>query len=214
GSSRPPSADSQDVADPTPPRLNASTPPGLAPEGMAWVPGGEFWMGGPEGPDHDSPRHKVYVDSFWMDRTEVTNAQFAKFVAATGYVTVAERPPDPKQYPGAKPENLVPGSAVFVLPEGDVPLDGPPVWWQYVRGANWRHPDGPGSSIEGKDNYPVVHIAWDDAAAYAKWAGKRLPTEAEWEFAARGGLDRKPYVLGDELNAGGKWMANTCQASL
>src|SRR5262249_34264202 len=141
GSSRPPSADSQDVTDPTPPRLNASTPPGLAPEGMAWVPGGEFWMGGPEGPDHDSPRHKVYVDSFWMDRTEVTNAQFAKFVAATGYVTVAERPPDPKQYPGAKPENLVPGSAVFVLPEGDVPLDGPPVWWQYVRGANWRHPD-------------------------------------------------------------------------
>jgi formylglycine-generating enzyme required for sulfatase activity len=193
------------------PKLNVTEPPGQAPDGMVWVPGGEFWMGTDDGPADERPRHKVYVDGFWMDQTEVTNAQFAKFVAATGYKTVAERPPDPKDYPGAKPENLVPGSAVFVVPPGEVRLDGPPVWWKYVPGANWRHPDGPNSSIAGKDNYPVVHIAWEDAAAYAKWAGKRLPTEAEWEFAARGGLDRKQFTWGDELTPGGKWMTNSWQ---
>jgi formylglycine-generating enzyme required for sulfatase activity len=201
------------TADNAPPRLNPSSPPGPAPEGMVWVPGGEFWMGSDDGPADERPRHKVYVDGFWMDQTEVTNAQFAKFVAATGYKTVAERPPDPKDYPGAKPENLVPGSAVFVTPEGEAPLDGPPVWWKYAPGADWRHPDGPGGSIADKDNYPVVHIAWEDAAAYAKWAGKRLPTEAEWEFAARGGLDRKEYVWGNDLNPGGQWMANTWQGA-
>ncbi|HEY1380359.1 MAG TPA: formylglycine-generating enzyme family protein [Gemmataceae bacterium] len=193
-----------------------STP---TPQGMVWVPGGEFWMGNDNGPEDERPRHKVYVDGFWMDRTEVTNAQFAKFVQATGYITVAERKPDweemrkhlPPDTPKPAEEMLVPGSAVFVVPDGDVTTDGPPVWWRYVPGANWRHPDGPASSIEGKEDYPAIHIAWEDAAAYAKWAGKRLPTEAEWEFAARGGLDRKTYVWGDKLNPDGKWMANSWQ---
>jgi sulfatase modifying factor 1 len=203
-------------ADGDAPKLNPNTPPGPAPDGIVWVPGGEFWMGTDDGPEDERPRHKVYVDGFWMDRTEVTNAQFAKFVKATKYVTVAEKKPDPKDFPGVPEEKLVAGSAVYVKPEGEVNLQGPwetghPPWWKYQPGASWRHPEGPGSSIDGKDNYPAVHIAWDDAAAYAKWAGKRLPTEAEWEFAARGGLDRKPYVWGDELNPDGKWMANSWQ---
>lgn len=198
------------------PVLNPNTPPGPAPDGMVWVPGGEFWMGTDDGPEDERPRHKVYVDGFWMGRTEVTNADFAKFAKATKYVTVSERMPDPKDFPGVPKEKLVPGSAVNVVPDADVSLEGPwetghPPWWKYQPGASWKHPEGPGSSIDGKDNYPAVHIAWEDAAAYAKWAGKRLPTEAEWEFAARGGLDRKKYVWGDELNPNGKWMANSWQ---
>jgi formylglycine-generating enzyme len=195
------------------PRLNPSTPPGPAPEGMVWVPGGEFWMGSDTGPPDERPRHSVYVDGFWMDRTEVTNRQFGQFVAATGYVTVAERKLDPKDYPGVPPDKLVPGSAVFAPDAAPVDLSGPPVWWKYVPGASWKQPDGPGSSILGKDDYPVVHIAWEDAAAYAKWAGKRLPTEAEWEFAARGRLDRRKYVWGDEPKPGGRWMANIFQGA-
>jgi len=189
---------------------------------MVWIPGGEFSMGADglsEGASHCSPGtvsdcgpiHRVYVDGFWMDATEVTNAQFAKFVEATGYVTVAEIAPTKEEFPAAPPENLVAGSVVFAPTAGPVPLDSHYRWWSYVKGANWRHPEGPQSDIKGRENYPVVHIAYGDALAYARWAGKRLPTEAEWEFADRGGLAGKLYAWGDEFKSGEKFMANTYQ---
>jgi formylglycine-generating enzyme len=194
--------------------VNVAPAPGPAPEGMVWIPGGTFWMGcNTCGMTDAAPAHLVTVDGFWMDKTPITNAQFEKFVKATGYKTIAELKPEPKDFPGAKAEDLVPGCAVFTPPSQDVPLDNPLAWWRYVRGANWKNPEGPGSSIKGREDHPVVHIAWDDAHAYAKWAGKRLPAEAEFEFAARGGLDRKLYSWGDELKPGGKWMANIYQGS-
>jgi formylglycine-generating enzyme len=146
-----------------------------------------------------------------MDSTEITNEEFARFVEATGYVTVAERKPRQEDFPDAPPENLVPGSVIFKPTSEPVPLDNHLRWWEYSRGANWRHPQGRASDIKGREKYPVVHIAYEDAEAYAKWAGKRLPTEAEWEFAARGGLDHQPYTWGSELKPGGKWMANIYQ---
>jgi len=157
------------------------------------------------------PIHRVYVDGFWMDRTEVTNEQFEEFVKATGYVTIAEQTPKAEDFPDAPPENLVAGSTVYTPTPAAVPLDSHYRWWGYVKGANWRHPLGPESDLRGRGKYPVVHIAYDDAVAYAHWAGKRLPSEAEWEFAARGGLSGTLYAWGDELKPGGKWMANTFQ---
>jgi formylglycine-generating enzyme required for sulfatase activity len=197
---------------------NQAMPPGAAPEGMTWIPGGEFSMGSDvageslcalPGVTRDAqPVHRVYVDGFWMDRTEVTNAEFQAFVRATRYVTIAERTPTKAEFPSAPPENLVAGSTVFTPTATLVPLDDFLQWWRYQVGASWRHPEGPGSGLTGKESYPVVHIAYADATAYAKWAGKRLPTEAEWEFAARGGLTGKVYAWGDELKPGGRWMAN------
>jgi formylglycine-generating enzyme required for sulfatase activity len=201
-----------------PTAANQAAAPGSAPAGMVWVPGGEFSMGTDAvndslcempGLTKDSlPIHRVQLDGFWMDATEVTNEQFAKFVAATGYVTLPEHAPTKEEFPTAPPENLVAGSVIFTHTDGPVPLDNHFQWWSYVHGANWRHPTGPGSDLTGREKYPVVHIAYADAEAYAKWAGKRLPTEAEWEFAARGGADQKLYAWGDELKPGGKWAAN------
>jgi sulfatase modifying factor 1 len=192
-----------------------------SPEGMVWIPGGEFAMGieftgkcdcsGPLGMVDAVPVHTVFVDGFWMDKTEVTNAQFERFVTATGYITVAQRTPTTEEFPEASSADLVAGSAVFTPTPDNVPLDQPYGWWRYVRNADWRHPEGSASSIAKLADYPVVHIAYEDAEAYCKWAKKRLPTEAEWEFAARGGLSKKLYPWGNELNPGGKWMANIYQ---
>jgi formylglycine-generating enzyme len=193
-------------------RINTDPAPDPAPEGMVWVPGGTFWMGceGCGMPDA-LPVHLVSVDGFWMDRSPVTNAEFQQFVAATTYVTVAERPLDPRKFPGVPKDMLVPGSAVFRQTTQPVRLDNPLQWWRYTPGASWRHPEGPGSSLRGRENHPVVHVAFEDVSAYATWAGKRLPTEAEFEFAARGGLDRHLYPWGNSLMPGDKPAANIWQ---
>ena len=229
-----PSAPPESIAMPTKPAFATTTEnspgaPTAAPEGMVWIPGGEFSMGAAEPPAMDDvgmkattdsrPIHRVYVDGFWMDRTEVTNADFAKFVQATGYVTSAERTPRAEDLPGVAPENLVAGSVVFTRPHHPVALNDSLQWWSYVRGASWRHPLGPASAIEGngkhgrQDKYPVVHVSYDDAMAYAAWAGKRLPTEAEWEFAARGGLSGKLYPWGDEFLNGDAFRCNSHQGA-
>jgi len=198
---------------------NKKPAPGPAPEGMVWIPGGEFSMGsedptidtvcgGPDAMRDARPIHRVYVDGFWMDKTEVTNEQWQKFVEATGYRTIAEIAPTKEEFPTAPPENLVAGSTVFTPTAGPVPLNNMFQWWRYQKGANWRHPEGPGSDLKGREKHPVVHVGYPDAVAYAKWAGKRLPTEAEWEFGARGGRSGELYSWGNDLKPNGKWAAN------
>ncbi len=195
--------------------------PKSGPPSMVWIPAGEFLMGSdsesawPE----EQPVHRVRVAGFWLDRTEVTNAQFRAFVDATGHITTAEKPPELEQImsqvppgtPPPSPEQLVPGSLVFTPPAGEVDLRDYSQWWTWTPGADWRHPEGPGSSIEDRDDHPVVQVSWDDAVAYAGWAGKRLPTEAEWEFAARGGLEGKPYTWGDQVPSDSQILANIWQ---
>lgn len=196
--------------------------PSDATPGMVWIPGGKFTMGTDSelAWANERPAHWVRVDGFWLDETEVTNAQFRDFVEATGYVTTAEKPPGVRvildQLPeGTSPppkEKLVPGSLVFQPPAGPVKdLRDYSQWWHWTPGASWRHTEGPGSSLEGNDDHPVVHVFWDAAVVYAKWAGKRLPTEAEWEFAARGDLDVEPYVWGDEKPSDTRILANLWQ---
>lgn len=189
-------------------QVELGTPP--APQ-MAWIPGGTFLMGSDQYYPEEGPAHPVTVSGFWIDCYTVTNAQFQRFVEDTGYVTIAERPLNPQDYPGALPELLVPGSLVFFKPPHRVSLQDYQRWWAYVPGANWRHPEGPESSLEGRENHSVVHVAYEDALAYATWAGKTLPSEAQWERAARGGVEGAMYTWGDEFAPGGRMMANTWQ---
>ncbi|MCD0466173.1 formylglycine-generating enzyme family protein [Flavobacterium sp. ENC] len=201
--------------------INKNSAPSKAPKGMVWIPGGEFSMGSNvedeslcsiKGVTKDaSPVHRVYVDGYFMDETEVTNEEYAKFVNATGYITVAEQKPTQEEFPGVPAENLIAGSAVFSPTTAAVNLNDFIQWWSYVGGTDWKHPLGPESSIKGKEKYPVVQITYEDAAAYAKWAGKRLPTEAEWEFAARGGKTGNLYTWGNTLKPDGKFQANIYQ---
>jgi formylglycine-generating enzyme required for sulfatase activity len=178
---------------------------------MVRIPGGTFLMGSDAHYPEEAPAHRVTVSGFWMDSTNVTNAQFAAFVRATGYVTLAERSPDPAQFPGADPAMLVPGALVFRKSRRPVDLRDFRNWWSYLPGASWEHPDGPASSIASQDDFPVVQIAFEDAQAYAQWAQKELPTEAEWEFAARGGLEGAEFAWGEELAPAGRHQANTWQ---
>jgi formylglycine-generating enzyme required for sulfatase activity len=189
------------------------------PAGMVWIPGAEFLMGSelPGSRMNEKPVLKVSVDGFWLDKHDVTNAEFRKFVEATGYKTTAERPVNwdeiKKQVPPGTPkppdEMLQPGSLVFTPTDGPVDLREMNAWWRWTPGANWQHPEGPESNLDGREQHPVVQVSWDDAVAYANWAGKRLPTEAEWEFAARGGLEGKRFAWGDDFKPGGKFMVNT-----
>lgn len=204
-------------------KQKVETVPPHQPAGMVWIPAGTFSMGAAtQANTHDAqPFHQVEVDGFWMDETEVTNDQFAAFVKATGYITLAERPVNwdelkkmvPPGTPKPPDEMLQPGSLVFTPPNKPVLLNDYSQWWSWTNGADWKHPEGPQSSLEGKGNHPAVHIAYEDAEAYAKWAGKRLPTEAEFEWAARGGLDKKTYAWGDELTPQGKHLANYFQGA-
>ncbi|HEX5923851.1 MAG TPA: formylglycine-generating enzyme family protein [Baekduia sp.] len=175
---------------------------------MVWIAGATFLMGSDHHYAEEAPAHRVSVDGFWIDRCAVTNRQFAAFARATGYITVAERPPDPADFPGAPPENLRAGSLVFARTRGPVDLKHLDQWWSWTPGASWRHPEGSGSTLAGRMDHPVVHVAYDDARAYGSWAGVALPTEAEWELAARGGLDGAAFVWSDEPEGPGERLAN------
>ena len=193
---------------------DAAAPPrtGKPPaKGLVWIPGGGFWMGSSEFYPEERPVHRVDVDGFWMDEHTVTVAEFRRFVKETGYSTTAEVAPEPADYPGAAPEELVPGSLVFRPTRAPVPLDDFRTWWSWTPGADWRHPEGPRSNVGGRERHPVTHVSFFDATAYAKWTGTELPTEAEWEFAARGGLDRRRFAWGDDELVRGRRQANTWQ---
>lgn len=177
--------------------------------GMVRIEGGEFSMGSDGHYPEERPVRRAAVEGFWIDAHPVTNRQFARFVDATGWITTAERPVDPDLFPGADPQLLEPASVVFMPPSAPPVREGS--WWRYVQGADWRHPTGPHSSLEGLEDHPVVHVAWEDVSAYAAWAGLELPSEAEWEFAARGGLDGATYAWGEELTPNGRHMANVWQ---
>lgn len=179
---------------------------------MVFIKGGTFAMGSDEFAD-SKPVHDVGIHDFWIDEHEVTNAQFAQFVKETGYRTVAERELDPADFPGVPKDKLLPGSAVFIPPSHAVNLNDYMQWWNYVPGADWKHPEGPKSSITGRESHPVVHVCYEDASAFATWAGKRLPTEAEWEYAARSGKSGTPYYWGNQLKPSGKWVANIYQGN-
>jgi sulfatase modifying factor 1 len=191
--------------------MTAEAPRRAPARDMVWIPGGTFRMGSEDFYPEERPVHTVSVDGFWMDEHQVTVAEFRRFVKATGYVTMAERPLDPADYPDADPALLVPGSLVFRGTRGPVRLDDYRQWWAYVPGASWRQPEGPGSNLAGRDRHPVTHVAFEDVETYVAWAGKALPTEAEWEFAARGGLDGKAFVWGDEHSPRSRPMANVWQ---
>jgi sulfatase modifying factor 1 len=193
------------------PAITTPAVPELSQGDMVEIPGGTFRMGSNDHYPEEAPVHAVTVDGFRIDRSPITNDQFAAFVRATGHVTFAQIPPRAEDYPGAKPELLVAGSLVFVKPSGPVDMRNFHNWWRFVPGADWRHPRGPNSTIKGRGDHPVVHVAHADALAYATWAGKELPTEAEWEYAARGGLDGAVYAWGDELTVGDRMMANFWQ---
>ena len=184
-------------------------PPRQAPHGMVWLPGGQFTMGSDTHYPEERPAHRVRVDGFFADTRAVSNREFARFVADTGYVTIAERYLNPANYPGAASADLVPGALVFRRTKGSVPLDDYRRWWEFVPGAHWRRPEGPDSSIDGREDHPVVQVAYADVLAYARWAGKALPTEAQWEYAARGGLEGAEYAWGEEFMPDGEVMANT-----
>jgi formylglycine-generating enzyme len=195
---------------------SVDSPSLVAPKGapfknMVWVPGGTFLMGSNDFYPEEAPAHHVTVNGFWLDEHTVTVAEFRRFIRATGYTTVAERPLDPEDYPDADPELLVPGSLVFRRAYRPVSLDDYRNWWSYIPGADWLHPEGPQSNTGGRERHPVVHVAWEDVEAYARWSGKQIPTEAEWEFAAQGGLGGAVFTWGDEFAPKGKMMANTWQ---
>ena len=192
-------------------RLTERSPGRPPARDMVWIPAGNFRMGSDDHYPEEAPAHGVVVEGFWMDRAPVTNAQFQRFVKATGHLTLAERPADPGLYPEARPELLQASSIVFVPPPRPIGQGDPYRWWQYIPGADWRHPEGPDSSIKGRERHPVVHVAHEDAAAYAAWAGKQLPGEAEWERAARGGREGVEFAWGSELHPAGRMLANTWQ---
>jgi formylglycine-generating enzyme required for sulfatase activity len=189
----------------------ADSRPAAPRPGMVWIPGGRFRMGSDQHYPEEGPARPVAVDGFWIDAYPVTNRDFARFVEETGWTTFAEIPADPADYPGALPELLAPSSVVFTPTQGPVPLTDMNTWWRYVQGADWRHPYGPKTGLNGLWKHPVVHVAWRDVEAYAEWAGGEMPTEAEWEFAARGGLEEAEYAWGAEFMPEGRAMANTWQ---